>query len=102
MDEQDRYARAKSRVDEIRGFYMHLAAYIVVNLLLFGINMVTSPGTLWFFWVTIFWGGWSDLPRARSLYRGSGPGQRLGGAKDPGDHGARRAPVTRVPPACPS
>jgi hypothetical protein len=56
MDEQDRYARAKSRVDEIRGFYMHLAAYIAVNLLLFGINMVTSPGTLWFFWVTIFWG----------------------------------------------
>jgi hypothetical protein len=56
MDEQDRYARAKSRVEEIRGFYMHLAAYIAVNLLLFGINMVTSPGTLWFFWVTIFWG----------------------------------------------
>lgn len=56
MDEQERYARAKSRVEEIRGFYMHLAAYIAVNLLLIGINMVTSPGTLWFFWVTIFWG----------------------------------------------
>ncbi len=56
MDEQDSYARAKRQVEEIRGFYMHLAVYIAVNLLLFAINMVSSPGTLWFYWVTIFWG----------------------------------------------
>jgi len=56
MDEHDRYARAKRRVEEIRGFYRHLAAYIAVNLLLFAINMVISPGALWFYWVTIFWG----------------------------------------------
>ncbi|MDK2889699.1 MAG: hypothetical protein PWR21_331 [Methanoculleus sp.] len=56
MDEQERYAHAKRQVEELRGFYMHLAVYIAVNLLLFAINMVTSPGALWFYWVTIFWG----------------------------------------------
>jgi hypothetical protein len=56
MDEQERYAHAKRQVEEIRGFYTHLVVYVVVNLLLFTINMVTSPGGLWFYWVTIFWG----------------------------------------------
>ncbi len=56
MDEQERYARARRRVEEIRGFYEHLALYIAVNLLLIGINMLVSPNSLWFYWVTFFWG----------------------------------------------
>lgn len=56
MDEQERYARARRRVEEIRGFYEHLTVYIAVNLLLFGINMFFSPNSLWFYWVTFFWG----------------------------------------------
>jgi len=56
MVEQERYARARRRVDDIRGFYTHLAVYIIVNVFLFILNMVISPGALWFFWVTIFWG----------------------------------------------
>ncbi|KDE55793.1 2TM domain-containing protein [Methanoculleus sp. MH98A] len=56
MDEQERYARARRRVEEIRGFYAHLVLYITVNLILFGINMLFSPDSLWFYWVTFFWG----------------------------------------------
>ncbi|WP_292522155.1 2TM domain-containing protein [Methanoculleus sp.] len=56
MDEQERYARAKEYVEGLQGFYVHLAAYIIVNVLLFAFNILTDPGGLWFYWVTIFWG----------------------------------------------
>jgi len=55
MDEE-KYIKAKKRVEEIKGFYSHLFSYIGVNVVLIVINLVTSPGTLWFYWVTIFWG----------------------------------------------
>jgi hypothetical protein len=56
MDEEESYKRAKKRVGELRGFYEHLIAYVVVNIMLIIINLVTSPDTLWFYWVTVFWG----------------------------------------------
>jgi len=56
MDEQERYARAGRRVEELRGFYGHLSVYVLVNVFLFILNMLFSPGSLWFYWVTIFWG----------------------------------------------
>ena len=34
-----KYQRAKKRVEALRGFYIHLGVYIVVNLLLFLINI---------------------------------------------------------------
>ena len=58
MDEEESYKRAKKRVRELRGFYEHLIAYVVVNIMLVIINLVTSPDTLWFYWVTLFWGIW--------------------------------------------
>jgi len=50
-DEQLR-ALAKERVD----FRTHLVVFLAVNLLLFAINMLSTPGAWWFYWVTIFWG----------------------------------------------
>ncbi len=41
---------------ELRGFYEHLIVYVVVNIMLIIINLVTSPDALWFYWVTVFWG----------------------------------------------
>jgi hypothetical protein len=55
MDEE-KYRKAKRRVEELRGFYSHLITYILVNILLFVINLVTSSGNWWFYWPTIFWG----------------------------------------------
>jgi hypothetical protein len=57
MSEQGtRYQNAKKRVEALRGFYVHLTVYVLVNLLLFAINMLTSPESLWFFWPLLGWG----------------------------------------------
>jgi hypothetical protein len=52
----EKYQAAKSRVKELKDFYRNLLTYAGVNILLIIINLVTSPGSLWFYWVTIFWG----------------------------------------------
>jgi uncharacterized membrane protein YecN with MAPEG domain len=52
----DKYQEAKRRVKELRDFYGNLLTYVGVNILLMIINLITSPESLWFYWVTIFWG----------------------------------------------
>lgn len=56
MDEEQRYQKAKERVQEIKGFYIHLMIYICVNIGLFLINFLSSPGHWWFYWPLIGWG----------------------------------------------
>jgi 2TM domain len=51
-----RYAKAKKRVEEIKGFYGNLTSYILVNIVLLIINLATSPEYLWFFWPMLGWG----------------------------------------------
>ena len=51
-----KYLKAKERVEALRGFYIHLTVYVIVNLGLFFINMITSPETLWFIWPLMGWG----------------------------------------------
>lgn len=48
--------QARERIEELKGYYSHLAAYIAVNLFLFGLNMATSPGHLWFIYPLLGWG----------------------------------------------
>jgi hypothetical protein len=48
--------RAKKRVEEIKGFYVHLGVYLIVNAALFAIDIVSSPDTLWFYWPMLGWG----------------------------------------------
>ena len=52
----EKYERAKKRVEEIKGFYTHLIVYVCVNIGLVIINLVTSPGALWFYWPLLGWG----------------------------------------------
>ncbi|MDD5689640.1 MAG: 2TM domain-containing protein [Caldisericia bacterium] len=54
--EEEKYQEVKKRVEEIRGFYSHLLAYVLVNILLFIINLLTSPGVFWFYWPLLGWG----------------------------------------------
>lgn len=54
--EEERFQQAKKRVEEIKGFYGNLTAYIVVNLVLVFINLKTSPDHLWFYWPMLGWG----------------------------------------------
>lgn len=44
------------QVRKLRGFYLHLMKYIIVNLGLLAINLIASPHTLWFQWVVLGWG----------------------------------------------
>jgi hypothetical protein len=54
--EDDRYKAAKSRVAQLRGFYVHLTTFIVVNAFLLVLNLLTDPDSLWFYWVLLGWG----------------------------------------------
>lgn len=56
MNEQREYERIERKIEEKLGFYIHLAAYILVNGLLIAINLMASPGTYWFVWPLIGWG----------------------------------------------
>ena len=56
MEQDEKLKRAKNKVQELRGFYSNLSAYLVVNIVLIIINLVTNPGKLWFYWVSVFWG----------------------------------------------
>ncbi len=55
MDEE-KYKKAKKRVEDIKGFYAHLFAYLGVNVVLIVIDLIFNPSGFWFYWVTIFWG----------------------------------------------
>jgi len=57
MNEQEiKYQKAKECVTVLQDFYKHLSVYVIVNLGLFLINMLTSPETLWFIWPLMGWG----------------------------------------------
>jgi hypothetical protein len=48
-EEQQRYERARARVQALRGFYIHATAYVLVNIALFAINVLVG-GVWWFYW----------------------------------------------------
>ena len=48
--------QARKRIRVLQGFYWHLASFIAVNLFLLAINLLTSPGTLWFLFPLLGWG----------------------------------------------
>ena len=52
----ERYYSAKKQVEEIKGFYGNLISYIVVNIGLVIVNLMTSPNHLWFYWPLLWWG----------------------------------------------
>lgn len=50
------YQDAKKRVERKLGFYRHLIVYVVVNVLLTTIDLLTTPDKLWFYWPLAGWG----------------------------------------------
>jgi bacteriorhodopsin len=56
VENQEAYQKAKKRVEAKIGFYIHLAVYVGVNILLIIINLLTSTQELWFKWPLIGWG----------------------------------------------
>jgi transcriptional regulator with XRE-family HTH domain len=49
-------ALALAHVRKIKGFYVHLAQYVVIVGGLAIVNLVTFPGYLWVGWVAMGWG----------------------------------------------
>jgi uncharacterized membrane protein len=56
MSEEEIREIATKRVRAKRGFYSHLTAYIIVNLMLVAIWYFTGAGYFWPMWVMLFWG----------------------------------------------
>ncbi len=56
MDESAKYIRAKKRVDDLKGFYGSLIAYVVVIPFLITLNYNTSWDFQWFWFPVFGWG----------------------------------------------
>lgn len=56
LSDEEKYIQAKKKVDNIKGFYGNLLAFVLVNAILIFINLYTSPKYLWFFWPLLWWG----------------------------------------------
>ena len=60
--EQEKYKKAKKRVEEIKGFYVHLAVYLVINsaiLIIIYLATLEEGAQFWTFGhfsTLIFWG----------------------------------------------
>ena len=54
--EAERYYQAQKRVKEIKEFYQHFAVYALCNPIVIVVNLMTSPGYLWFIWSLMGWG----------------------------------------------
>lgn len=61
---------ARRRVHDLRNFYKHLAVFAVINVGLAAINLIASPGRLWFHWPLLGWGVWLALHAFATYGRG--------------------------------
>jgi hypothetical protein len=52
----ERVERARKRVRDLRGFYVHIAIYILVITGIAVINWVTDPSYWWVVWPMVGWG----------------------------------------------
>ncbi|KWU65227.1 histidine kinase [Bacillus mycoides] len=56
MERDEVYLRAKKRMENLKAFYIHLTVYILVNLMLFIINISSDSSKLWFLYPLGGWG----------------------------------------------
>jgi hypothetical protein len=59
MTDLEEYQKARDRVQEVKGFYAHVAMYLVANVALTVLNLATlkkNDGVIWFIWPLIGWG----------------------------------------------
>ena len=55
MKRSDDFHRARERLEARRGFFAHLAVFVVVNTALFIVNMATASDYLWAKWPLMGW-----------------------------------------------
>ncbi|NQX82868.1 MAG: 2TM domain-containing protein [Flavobacteriaceae bacterium] len=54
--EEDKYLRAKEKLDNLKGFYYNLVSYCLVIPTLVFINFRFSPHEIWFYYPMTGWG----------------------------------------------
>lgn len=54
--EEERYYRAQKRVEKIKKFYQHLTVYLLCTPIIIVVNLMTSPGFLYFWFSLLGWG----------------------------------------------
>lgn len=59
ISEPDALRDAHERVGQLRGFYVHAAAFVVMTMIAFFVNVATwlQGGNWWFYWPAIVWAG---------------------------------------------
>lgn len=61
---------ARRQIAMLRGFYRHLMVFAMVNAGLLAINLLASPGHLWFVWPLLGWTVWLGLHAFATFARG--------------------------------
>ncbi len=59
FQKEEAYLRAKKKLDKLKGFYWHLASYVVVNIFLIVVIAIGNNGNIWHFGTfatAFFWG----------------------------------------------
>ena len=72
--EDPEVTRIRRRVHEKAELLRHLMAFVVVGSILAGLDLLTSPGTLWFFWPMGAWAMGLVLHFADVFVMGEGAG----------------------------
>jgi hypothetical protein len=56
IEKDEKYIRAKKRVQNLKAFYIHLIVYILVNAMLLVINLISDADNWWFLYPLGGWG----------------------------------------------
>ena len=72
MTNTDEYAKARWRAAAKYRFFVHAAVFAAVMVLLMIIDLVASPGNIWFAWPLVGWGLALGLHGVRVYYLADG------------------------------
>jgi hypothetical protein len=56
MKRSDDFRHAKERLEARRGFFAHLAVFVIVNAALVIVNVVSASADFWAIWPLLGWG----------------------------------------------
>lgn len=56
MVDQEIHRTALRRAEAKLDFYSHLAMFVLINLMLLGLNIIVTPSILWFIYPLLGWG----------------------------------------------
>ncbi|MFC4269174.1 2TM domain-containing protein [Polaribacter marinivivus] len=54
--EEQKYFKAKKRVNDIKGFYVHLFIYLITIPIIITVNLMFVPSFHWFWFSVLGWG----------------------------------------------